>query len=111
MKFSGKVGFWIEDAETKPGVYKPGIVERPYTGDVQKNIRRFQSAENQQNDNLVTNNRISIIANLFIQENWPSIKYVYWNGIKWKVNSVDITSYPRVFLDLGGVYNESTSIT
>lgn len=105
MKGSGKIGFWLSDVEVKPSVYKSQIIEKPYTWDITNNVRRFQSAENQQNDNLVLNNRLSIISDLFLQTNWPSIKYVLWNNVKWKVNSVDISSYPRVILELGGVYN------
>lgn len=108
MKFSGKIGFWLKDVETKPGVYKSDIVERKYTGDVLKNIRNFQSAENQQNENLRINNRLSILSDLYIKQNWSSIKYVLWNDVKWKVNSVDLGSYPRVVLELGGVYNGKT---
>ncbi len=111
MKFSGKIGFWLNDAETKPGVFSPDIVERSYTGDVIRNIRRFQHVENQQNENLQVNNRISIICDLFMITNYPSIKYVCWNGVKWKVSSVDITSYPRVILELGGVYNGKSAAT
>lgn len=111
MKFSGKIGFWLGDVEIKPGVYKPNIIERSYTGDVKKNIRRFQPAENQQNENLRTTNQLSIISDLYMQKNWASIKYVSWNGVNWKVSSVDVGSYPRVILDLGGVYNGKTSTT
>lgn len=111
MKFSGKVGFWLKDAETKPGVYKPVIVEKSYTGNVLKASRMFQVAESQQNDNLKITNRISIISNLYMQRNWTSIKYVSWNGVKWKVISVDVSSYPRVILDLGGVYNANAGTT
>lgn len=111
MKFSGRVGFWINDVETKPGVYKSRTIEKPYTGDVLKNVRNFQSAENQVNDNLRVNNRLSIISDLYMQKNWASIKYVLWNGVKWKVSSVDVGSYPRVVLELGGVYNGKTSST
>lgn len=111
MKFSGRVGFWINDVEVKPGVYKNRTIEKPYTGDVLKNVRNFQSAENQINDNLRVNNRLSIISDLYMQKNWASIKYVLWNGVKWKVSSVDIGSYPRVILELGGVYNGKTSPT
>lgn len=110
MKFSGKIGFWLGDIKTKPGIYKSNIVEKTYTGDVLKNIRNFQSDENQINDNLRVNNRLSIISDLYMQKNWASIKYVLWNGVKWKVSSVDVSSYPRVVLELGGVYNgEKTS--
>lgn len=111
MKFSGKVGFWLGEKETKPGVYNPEIVEKPYTGDVEKNFRRFQTADNQQNDNLRITNRLSIISDLYMQKNWPSIKYVFWNGINWSVSSVDVGSYPRVILELGGVYNGKTGTT
>lgn len=105
MKFSGKIGFWVEDIETKPGVFKPNIIEKSYVGDILRNNRRFQTAQNQQNENLVVNNQISIVSDLYIQQNWCSIKYVLWNGVRWKVSSVDIGSYPRVVLELGGVYN------
>lgn len=111
MKFSGKVGFWLKDVETKPGVYKPGIVEKHYTGDVLRNSRRFQQVENQQNENLRITNRLSIISDLYMQKNWGSVKYVSWNGVNWSVSSVDISSYPRVILELGGVYNGKTSTT
>lgn len=105
MKFSGKIGFWVEDIEIKPGVFKPNIIEKSYFGDILRNNRRFQTAQNQQNENLVVNNQISIISDLYIQQNWSSIKYVLWNGVRWKVSSIDIGSYPRIVLELGGVYN------
>lgn len=111
MKFSGKIGFWMKDMEIKPGVYKPQIVERSYTGDILRNIRRFQSTENQQNENLVLNNRISILSDLYMLKNWASIKYVIWNEVKWRVSSVDITSYPRAIIELGGVYNGDKTTT
>ncbi len=107
MKFHGKVGFWEKDIEINPGVFKPGIVEKDYVGDVMNNIRRFQSSEGQQNDNLVVNNRLSIISDLYMRQNWGSIKYVLWNGVKWKANSINIGSYPRVIIELGGIYNGS----
>lgn len=111
MKFSGKIGFWQKSIQTNPGVFKPGILEKPYTGDVLRNYRRWQSAENQQNENLTVSNRISIISDLFMQKNWGSIKYVNWNGVNWSVSSIDIGSFPRIIIDLGGVYNGTTSST
>lgn len=108
MKFSGKIGFWIEDVEMKPGVFKPQIIEKNYTGDILRNVRRFRSAENQQNENLVVNNKLSIISDLYLQQNWGSIKYVSRNGVNWRVSSVDIGSFPRIVLELGGVYNGKT---
>lgn len=105
MKFSGKIGFCIKDVEVKPGVYKPQIVEKSYVWDILQDKRRFQTVENQQNKDLKLANRISIISNLYMQTNWSSIKYVFWNNVKWEVTSIDISPYPRVILELGGVYN------
>lgn len=109
MKFSGMVGFWLKDAETKKDVYRPTIVEKPYTGDVIEDRRRFQPSEHQ-NDDFTLNNRISILADTYAQRNWSSIKYVVWNGVKWKVTSVTV-GYPRLILDIGGVYNGTETAT
>lgn len=108
MKFSGKVGFWEGDAEARPGVFKPKIVEKPYTGDITRYFRKFQTAENQQNKDLTVNNQVSIISDLYLRNNWHTIKYILWNGVKWEVNTVDIASFPRVILEIGGVYHEET---
>lgn len=111
MKFSGKVGFWKDDVEVKPGSYKSVITEKHYTGDVLNNVRRFQPGENQQNENLNVSNKISIISDLYMQDNWPSIKYVEWKGVKWKATSIDAGAYPRVVIELGGIYNGSFAPT
>lgn len=103
MKFDGFVGFWKEDVEVKPGVFKSQIVRKPYFGDVLTNKRSFQKSDNQNND-FTINNRISILADLYLQQNWTSIKYVEWNSVKWEVGLVDV-DYPRITLNLGGVYN------
>lgn len=103
MKFYGEVGFWMEDVETSPDVYQSSIVQRHYTGDVLTNRRNWQNAGDQ-NDILVTKNQISILSDLFMRQNWQSIKYVVWNGQKIKVTSVTI-DHPRVTLELGGEYH------
>lgn len=105
MKFSGKIGFWSEDQEVSPGVWKPEIVERLYTGDVMRDNRRFQPSESQ-NPTFTVNNQISILGDLYAHDNWASIRYVIWKGTKWEVFSVQV-SYPRLILDLGGVYHEN----
>lgn len=111
IKFSGKIGFWKEDTEVSPGVFKPNIIEKEYVGDILRNSRRFDFVDNQQNKNINITNRISIVTDLYLQQNWYSIKYVLWKNVKWEVNSVDITNYPRAILELGGVYNGDDSFT
>lgn len=103
MKFVGKVGFYEGTIETKKNVYTPNIVERPYIGDILQQDRRFQSSEHQ-NDDPVMSSRISILSDLYLQQNWTSIRYVLWNNAKWKVSSVNV-EYPRIIMTLGGVWN------
>lgn len=104
MKFVGEIGFWEKDVETTPGVWKPEIVERHYTGDMLRNINRFQSTTESQNETFTISNKVSIIADLYAREHYQSIKYVIQNGTKWKVSSVEV-AYPRLVLEIGGVYN------
>lgn len=103
MKWSGKIGFWRDDIEIRPGVYDNYIEEKSYTGDIVRNTQRWNNGESK-NDNLNINNRISIIADLYLQNNLSSIKYITFMGSKWKVNSLDI-NYPRVVFEIGGVWN------
>ena len=103
MKYYDKIGFWFDDVEVRPGVYKNQIIEKEYAGDVLENRQRWNQS-GYQNDNLTVNNRISIIADAYLNQNISSIKYVTFMGTKWKVNSLDL-KYPRVILELGGIYN------
>ena len=104
MKFHGKVGFWKSDEEVRPGVFRPVIEERSYTGELIRNARRFQFEADKKNQNLIINNQVSILSDIYLRENLSSVLYVIWNGIKWHVGSVDI-NYPRITLELGEVYN------
>lgn len=102
MKFVGIVGF-VEYTEVKPGVFKEVATERKYAGDLKRKNNHFVSGQ-QINDNLAINNQIEIIADPYINEHFPSIKYVEWKGTKWKVTSVE-DQFPRLILTMGEVYN------
>lgn len=104
MKFTGKIGYWIEDNELKPGLFKPGIVEKPATGDVSRDNRHWNASSDSTNSSYRVNNEISIVADLYARKNWNSIRYVLWNGAYWSVSSVTL-GYPRITIVLGGVYN------
>ena len=62
-KFYGVIGYAVTE-ETKPGVWAEKIIERMYYGDLTRNTRRLQSAE-QLNDNINVANEISIVADPF----------------------------------------------
>lgn len=108
MKFSGEIGFMVDEEEVRPGIWKPKIVERHYVGDVLRNYRKNETVSNQQNDNINISNQLSIISDIYLQDNWPMIKYVLWKNVKWKVSDIDLDNYPRVTMNLGGVYNGET---
>lgn len=103
MKYYGMIGFWKGGEEVRPGVWRPVIEEREYVGDILQNTRSWQTTD-KQNSDLNISNRLSILSDLYMNENLSSIKYVIWMGAKWTVTNIDV-AYPRITLTLGGVYN------
>lgn len=101
-KFYGKIGY-ANTVETKPGVYEEQIVERSYYGDLIRNTRRLQSAD-QVNDDINISNEISIVADPYATNNFHTMRYAVFMGTKWKISNIEV-SYPRLILTLGGVYN------
>lgn len=104
MKFMGIVGFWKNDEETTPDVWRPKIVEKSYVCEEASKQNRQSQPSSYQNENLIVNNQISILSDLYAMENWHSIRYIVWNRIPWRVSRVTV-EYPRLILELGGVYN------
>lgn len=102
MKWFGAIGY-AEQVETKPGVWKEGITEREYFGDMTRSVRRLQSTD-QLNDNIDISNEISIVSDPYANENFHSMRYATYMGTKWKITSVEV-QYPRLILSLGGLYN------
>lgn len=101
-KFFGKIGF-ATLTETTPGVWEEVITERDYYGEVIRNNRRLQGAQ-QLNDDISLSNEFSILADPFAVENFHSMRYLTYMGTKWKVTIVDV-QYPRLTLSVGGIYN------
>ena len=101
-KYYGSVGY-VETVETSPGVWEEKAVERNYFGDILRNRKSYQSSQNL-NDNLNINVQISILADPYAVEHFHTIRYVNWQGSKWKVTDVDV-EFPRLSLSIGGVYN------
>ena len=101
-KFKGAIGY-VSQVETAPGVWEDLATEKNYRGDVILNQERWQPTEGA-NDNLNLDNSISIIADNYAYANLGYIKYIVWNGQKWKVQSLAINR-PRIVLQIGGLYN------
>jgi hypothetical protein len=79
------------------------MVERFYYGDVTRNTRMLQSA-NQVNDNINISNIVSVVADPYATQHFHEIRYVEFSGTKWKVTNIEV-QYPRLIMTLGGVYN------
>lgn len=101
-RFVGRVGY-AEYVENAPGVWTETITERLYFGDVLRNV--IQSANGEQlNDDINVTHSISIVADEYAVNNIPAIRYVWWQGSRWKVKSFEVRR-PRLVLSIGGVYN------
>lgn len=102
-KFFGVIGFG-EEVENEEYINEVNITEREYYGDFIRNSYRNNPTENL-NDSIVLTNRISIVADPYAYHNFHTMKYVKYDGTKWKVNEVEI-SEPRLIISFGGVYND-----
>jgi hypothetical protein len=102
-KFYGKVGYAVE-IETGPGVIGEDIVVKKYYGEITRNSRRMESSD-KGNDNIIINNAIDIMADAYAYSHFYAIRWVEWQGQKWKVNYAEVKR-PVISLTLGGLYNE-----
>lgn len=107
MKYNGTAGFSSETPlEISPGVFQYSTITRKIKGDVlQYRYSNVQNAETT-NDNINTNNRLSIVADKYMQEFIGQLLWVSFLGKKWRVASFTYNK-PRFILELGGLYNES----
>jgi hypothetical protein len=102
-KFKGVVGF-AENVETEPGIYDEVITERRYSGDLLRNNRRLEPSGNI-NDNINISNEISILGDAYAFHHFYAMRYIEFEGAKWKVATVDATKRPRLVVTLGGLFN------
>lgn len=105
-KFFGPIGY-SETNETSPGIWQEQISERNYYGDILRNVGRVRDGSGL-NDDITVDNRLSIVADAFLNNNFHLIRYVSWMGVLWSVLSVDVQR-PRLILTLGDVYNGKTA--
>lgn len=101
-KYYGNIGY-VKTVEVERGIWEEQTIERPYCGDLTRNISKFQPSGGV-NDDINISNVISIIADPFANENFQHMRYAEFMGTKWKINNVEV-NYPRIILTVGGVYN------
>lgn len=103
-KWFGKIGY-AETVEKEPGDYREEIIEKSYFGEVIRNTRMLQNSGNSTNNDVNISNQISIVADPYANNHIFAMRYVEFQGAKWKVSTVDV-QYPRLILTVGGLYNE-----
>ena len=108
-KYYGMIGYAETVDDDGYGVYTPKIVERPYYGDVIRNMKRDEVGSGV-NDDITIQNDISIIADAYAYQNFHRLRYVTFMGARWKVRTVEVQR-PRLILSVGGVYNGPTPDT
>lgn len=101
-KWYGKVGY-VETVEVEPGVWEETETIREYYGEFVKKSSKFR-VSGDVNDDRDISVELSIVADPYSDLHFPSIRYVEFGGVKWKVNTVE-PQRPRLILSLGGVYN------
>lgn len=109
MRFKGAVGY-ANSEETAPGVWQDVITERTYSGDVVRNARRLEAVSQvppEANAPLALENSFSILADAHAYDNYIKIRYVLWEGVRWRVTSVDVRR-PRLILTVGELWNGNT---
>lgn len=101
-KFSGYAGFAVQ-IDKGNGIWKEEIVEKLVKGDLLNEVWRHQ-ASSKVNEDISVTNRISILADQFVNANKQSLLYVVMDGVPWKVTTVEVQR-PRLILNIGGLYN------
>lgn len=102
-KYYGIIGYATNTVETEPGVWDDEIDEKEVVGDILGNSRSLENSGDI-NDNINIANKISIVADPYAINNFHSMRYATYMGVKWKIKGVEY-SHPRLILTLGGVYN------
>ena len=105
-RYSGVIGYGVPTM-VSPGVYDDVITERHYYGDVKQSNSKLRGSGESINDNVVLQNIIEILADQYVLANINQIRYVSWNGIRWKVSGVEVKR-PRLVLTVGEVYDGPT---
>lgn len=106
MKYHGNIGFSISKEKIvngeHTGVWNQEITVRQYYGELSKPVNKWSSGSGS-NDDSSFSGQLSIVSDPFAVNNFHSIKYAEYMGVKWKVTAVEIMR-PRLLLTLGGEY-------
>lgn len=101
-RFAGLVCYG-EQVETSPGIWETVEKQVVMKGDVMRQNSNNTNNGSINND-IKLSHRVSIIGDPYAFDNYFNIKWVYIDGRKWGVESVEIQR-PRIIVSLGGLWN------
>ena len=101
-KWYGEVGY-VETVGVEPGIWEERETVRSYYGELVRNSSKFLVSGGV-NDDRDVSVELSVVADPYSDLHFHSIRYVEFDGVKWKVNTVE-PKRPRLILALGGEYN------
>lgn len=102
-KYFGAIGF-AEQVEERQGIWVERITEHSYYGDILSTSRNLRDSGTINATPLISN-RISIVADPFATNHIFDMRYIIYQGYKWKISNVQV-EYPRLILTIGDIYNE-----
>ena len=101
MKWYGNIGF-REEIEEEPGIFIPKVICKPFYGDEVRDSWKEVQGE-KINPDLHISNKLSVVADQYLFNNFHKIAYVTFGGAKWTVVDAE-RNYPRIILSLGSLY-------
>lgn len=106
MKYYGNIGFAVSEEVIingqHTGKWEQSITVKPYYGELSQPVNKWSTGSGV-NEDASFSAKISIVSDPFAVNNFHSIKYAEYLGVKWKVTAVEIMR-PRLILTLGGEY-------
>lgn len=106
-KFYGLIGF-SQEVEVSPGVYDYVIVEKPYYGEVIRDVVDSVASGTVLAERK-TGNAFRIVGDGYSRNNFFDMTYVKWAGNYWEVRQVELLQRPRMIIRIGGKWNGPTA--
>ena len=105
MMWFGDICF-KEEYEEERGVYSTKETIEQFMGRVLQ-LSWKEQANNKINSDLRVSNKIVIVANPFLLNNFHNIAYITFGGAKWTIADVSVNA-PEITLTLGSLYLEES---
>lgn len=107
MKYYGKV--YYAEYNKADGIVTESLRPLECYGDVVRNRKKWEQGIGV-NDDIDISNEFSLMLKPELLENFMSLKYIEWKGVRWKISAVELVP-PRLTIQVGGVYNEEEERT